>query len=88
MINIGGYFVEERGVYKVDENYTLYEFTLCTQWEKRTLYAINDGERKMWVSALRKSLGYSDIYKSYELGVSTFVTKAFREWLEKVHLVR
>ena len=70
MINIGGYFVEERKIYKISEDYTLYEFTLCTQWEKRTLYAISEEERKEWVATIRKALGYSDIYKYYELGVS------------------
>jgi len=68
MINIGGYFVEEKGTYKIDKTYSLYEFVLCTQWEKRTLYSINNDERQMWISALRQALGYSDISKNYEMG--------------------
>lgn len=68
MINISGYFVEEKAHYQVDENYTLYEFILCTQWEKRTLYTINEEERRMWITALRQALKCSDIYKNYEMG--------------------
>lgn len=68
MINISGYFVEEKEHYQIDENYTLYEFILCTQWEKRTLYTINEEERKMWIAALKKTLKCSDIYKNYEVG--------------------
>ncbi len=79
MINIGGYFVEERGKYRVDDTYTLYEFALCTQWEKRTLYAISEAERKNWVAALRKALGYSDITRAYELGVTRYMGDTGRE---------
>lgn len=68
MINISGYFVEEKEHYKIDENYTLYEFILCTQWEKRTLYTINVEERKMWMAALRQALKCSDIYTNYKVG--------------------
>jgi len=68
MINISGYFVEEKECYQIDKKYTLYEFILCTQWEKRTLYTINEEERKLWVAALRQALKCSDIYNNYELG--------------------
>lgn len=68
MINISGYFVEEKEHYKIDENYTLYEFILCTQWEKRTLYTINEEERKMWMVALRQALKCADIYNNYKVG--------------------
>lgn len=68
MINVSGYFVEEKERYQIDKNYTLYEFILCTQWEKRTLYTINEEERRLWVAALRKALKCSDICKNYEVG--------------------
>eukprot|EP00826_Nyctotherus_ovalis_P050652 TRINITY_DN623_c0_g1_i2.p1 TRINITY_DN623_c0_g1~~TRINITY_DN623_c0_g1_i2.p1 ORF type:complete len:272 (+),score=101.50 TRINITY_DN623_c0_g1_i2:486-1301(+) len=67
MINVSGYFVEEKERYQIDKNYTLYEFILCTQWEKRTLYTINEEERRLWIAALRKALKCSDICKSYDI---------------------
>lgn len=70
MINIIGQIVEEENETKVDEKYTIYPFTLCSRWDKRTLYSIKKEERKVWVESIRKVLKCSDIYKTYELGVN------------------
>jgi hypothetical protein len=69
LINIGRQFVDENQPMRIDSKYTIYPFTLSTRWDQRTLYCIKAEERKAWVDVIRKSLGFSDIYKFYELGV-------------------
>ncbi len=69
MININGYLVEEEEDIKIDSKYTIYPFSLCARWDKRTLYSLKAEERKVWIDSIRSVLCYSDIYKSYELGV-------------------
>ncbi len=69
MININGYIVEVEEELKVDSRYTIYPFTLCARWDRRTLHTLNPEQRKVWVDSIRSVLCYSDIYKTYELGV-------------------
>ena len=69
MININGYLIEEEEDVKIDTKYTIYPFSLCTRWDKRTLYSLKAEERKLWVGSIRSVLCYSDIYKTYDLGV-------------------
>lgn len=69
LINVIGQVVEEETENKIDEKYTIYPFTLCSRWDKRTIYAVKKEERKMWVDTIRNVLKYSDIYNNYELGV-------------------
>jgi len=69
MININGYVVEEEEEVKIDTKYTIYPFSLCARWDKRTFYSLKTEERKVWIESIRSVLCYSDIYKSYDLGV-------------------
>lgn len=69
MLNIIGHIVEEDIECKIDDRYTVYPITLCSKWDKRTLYSIKKEERKMWIDSIRNVLKYSDIYKTFELGV-------------------
>ena len=70
MMNITGYVVEEDEDIKIDSKYTIYPFSLCARWDRKTLYSLKTEERKLWAESIRSVLCYSDIYKSYDLGVS------------------
>jgi hypothetical protein len=70
MINIAGHFIQEEPEVKIDDRFSVYPFTLCTRWDRRTIYCIKPEERRLWVDTIRRILGYADIYKTYELGVS------------------
>jgi hypothetical protein len=87
LINVIGQVVEEETENKIDERYTIYPFTLCSRWDKRTIYAVKKEERKMWVDKIRNVLKYSDIYITYELGVTNNLLKS-RSTLEKEDRVK
>ena len=72
MNNINGYVVEEEEEIKIDTKYTIYPFSLCAHWDKRTFYSLKTEERKVWVESIRSVLCYSDIYKAYDLGVKFY----------------
>ena len=69
MINVAGQFIQEESEVKIDSRFSVYPFTLCTRWDRRTIYCIKPEERRLWVDTIRRTLGYADIYKTYELGV-------------------
>jgi serine/threonine protein kinase len=67
MHNLSGSFVKEEEPEKVDEM-TLYPFVLVfSQIKSKRYYVSTKEEHKMWITAIRKVIGYANILDYYEL---------------------
>eukprot|EP01022_Parablepharisma_sp_SALTPOND_P006660 TRINITY_DN126_c1_g1_i1.p1 TRINITY_DN126_c1_g1~~TRINITY_DN126_c1_g1_i1.p1 ORF type:complete len:708 (+),score=74.27 TRINITY_DN126_c1_g1_i1:471-2594(+) len=67
MHNLTGCFVKEEEPEKLDDS-TLYPFLLVfSQIKSKRYYAATREEYKMWVSSIRKVIGYANILDYYEL---------------------
>jgi len=69
MCSITGTFIKEELEVIIDRNTILYPFSLYSNNNTRTYYALQKTEQANWVKSIKFVIGYSNLYDYYELGV-------------------
>ena len=72
MYNIHGLFVREE-LEEVLEKKVYYPFTLSQRKKGRTFYAASKEDREMWSEAIKKAIGYANIFDYYDIQVYIFI---------------
>ena len=67
MHNLVGVYIKDDPEEKLDENTTIYPFSLIFPGNKpRTYYLINKEDKKRWMDAIKKVIGYTNMFEHYE----------------------
>lgn len=68
MHNLIGVFIKDEEAEHLDENTTLYPFSLIFPGNKpRTYYLLNKDDRNKWMEAIKKVIGYSSLFDFYDI---------------------
>jgi len=68
MHNLVGVFIKDDGEEKLDSTTVLYPFSLIFPGNKpRTYYLLNKEDKKKWMDAIKKVIGYTNLYDYYDI---------------------
>lgn len=67
MHNLVGAFIKDEPEEPLDEKFTLYPFSIIFPgYKARTYYLIDKEDKKSWMDAIKKVIGYSNLFDFYE----------------------
>ena len=69
MYSLVGTYVKNDPEEVIDKKTVAYPFTLEMQANSRTFYALRTDEKQTWVTEIKRSVGYSNLFDYYELKV-------------------
>lgn len=68
MHNLVGVFIKDDPEEHLDSTTVLYPFSLVFPGNKpRTYYLLNKGDKEKWMNAIKKVIGYSNLFDYYEI---------------------
>lgn len=67
MHNLVGAFIKDEPEEPLDDQFTLYPFSIIFPgYKPRTYYLINKEDKKKWMDAIKKVIGYTNLFDYYE----------------------
>lgn len=70
MKSLAGIYLKDEPDEKVDENTTYHPFMLIFPNKRRMYYLKSKEEKDLWITAIKKSIGYASLESFYSLGES------------------
>jgi hypothetical protein len=67
MVNLIGVFLRTEPPEPLDKKNTLYPFTLMLPNKERTFYLLSEEDREIWISKIKKAIGYANLYDYYDV---------------------